>query len=385
VPQPKFQLYKHIKISGKWRYCRAAIYSNGKVKPHVVVVGAQEEEHEEGSSCIRHKKSWIEAGAEPLAAQRMRSKLVDQTEYTTVQPLPFAKGTLLPEALDNYLSDLEALGRTDGTLATYRRDITPFVQNCKAVCVGDVARQGLIEYMRWQRKQPIPQRKHANPERTYHNRLINVRSFLNAFGVTKLFRRGEYRKRYHEKKVVAHPETELSVLYSHAGAEDWFLLDFFIGSMARDHEAYGCQYGDLTGTILTIRGKQHKTRTVEISQRLANSINRRRKTTKSELLLPQKSDPTKPDKHLLRRLQNIAKRAKATFHTELHKLRKTGASRRNLSGVSLPTLMQELGQESLATTQDYLDDVRKEEEIKKAVADSDYVPKPRLVSGTGGN
>jgi site-specific recombinase XerD len=118
---------------------------------------------------------------------------------------------------------------------------------------------------------------------------------------------------------------------------------------------------------------------------LANSINRRRKTTKSELLLPQKSDPTKPDKHLLRRLQNIAKRAKATFHTELHKLRKTGASRRNLSGVSLPTLMQELGQESLATTQDYLDDVRKEEEIKKAVADSDYVPKPRLVSGTGGN
>jgi hypothetical protein len=53
--QPKFQLYKHIKISGKWRYCRAAIYSNGKVKPHVVVVGGQEEKHEEGSYCIRHK------------------------------------------------------------------------------------------------------------------------------------------------------------------------------------------------------------------------------------------------------------------------------------------------------------------------------------------
>ena len=32
MPHPKFQLYKHIKITGKWRYCRAAIYSNGKVK-----------------------------------------------------------------------------------------------------------------------------------------------------------------------------------------------------------------------------------------------------------------------------------------------------------------------------------------------------------------
>ncbi len=48
--------------SGKWRYCRAAIYSNGKVKPHVVVVGGQEEKHEEGSYCIRNKKSRIEAG-----------------------------------------------------------------------------------------------------------------------------------------------------------------------------------------------------------------------------------------------------------------------------------------------------------------------------------
>jgi hypothetical protein len=57
MPQPKFQLYKHIKISGKWRYCRAAIYSNGKVKPHVVVVSGQEEKHEEGSYCIRATKN----------------------------------------------------------------------------------------------------------------------------------------------------------------------------------------------------------------------------------------------------------------------------------------------------------------------------------------
>jgi hypothetical protein len=64
MPQPKFQLYKHIKINGKWRYCRAAIYSNGKVKPHVIVVGRQEEKYEEGSYCIRYKESWIEGGTD---------------------------------------------------------------------------------------------------------------------------------------------------------------------------------------------------------------------------------------------------------------------------------------------------------------------------------
>jgi integrase len=62
--------------------------------------------------------------------------------------------------------------------------------------------------------------------------------------------------------------------------------------------------------------------------------------------------------------------------TELHKLRKTGASRRYLTGVPLPTLMEELGHESLAVTQDYLVDVKKAD-TKKAVADADFIPKPK--------
>jgi hypothetical protein len=42
--------------------------------------------------------------------------------------------------------------------------------------------------------------------------------------------------------------------------------------MARDHEAYGkYRHPDLTGTTLTLYGKQNKTRTVEITQRLADA------------------------------------------------------------------------------------------------------------------
>ena len=47
-------------------------------------------------------------------------------------------------------------------------------------------------------------------------------------------------------------------------------------------------------------------------------------------------------------------------------------------------LMGELGHESLAVTQICLADM-KIEEMKKAVADADFVPKPRLVSGTNGD
>jgi hypothetical protein len=95
MPHPKFQLYKHIKISGKWRYCRAAIYSNGKVKPHVIVVGGQEEKHEEGSYCIRHKN--LGSKLAPIRSQHSECAASSLSNRNTrkVQPLAFTTGTLL--------------------------------------------------------------------------------------------------------------------------------------------------------------------------------------------------------------------------------------------------------------------------------------------------
>src|SRR5258707_12291829 len=95
----------------------------------------------------------------------------------------------------------------------------------------------------------------------------------------------------------------------------------------RDHEAYGkYRHPELTGTTLTLYGKHHKTRTVEINQRLADAIRERRKRSNSKALFVNRNG--KPDKHLLRKLQNIAKKAGPKFHTELHKSPKTRASRR---------------------------------------------------------
>jgi len=42
MAQPRFTLYKHIKVGRTWRYCRAAVAVNNKVKPHIVVVGGTE-------------------------------------------------------------------------------------------------------------------------------------------------------------------------------------------------------------------------------------------------------------------------------------------------------------------------------------------------------
>jgi len=70
----------------------------------------REEKHEEGSYLIRHKKSWIEAGTDPLEAQRMRSELVDQIEYAAVQPVAMKNSTPLAQASEKYFANLEARG-----------------------------------------------------------------------------------------------------------------------------------------------------------------------------------------------------------------------------------------------------------------------------------
>jgi integrase len=379
VAKPKFTLYKHVKIDGEWRYCRATVASNNKVKPHIVLVGGAEERHDDGSYCVRHKNQWIDVGNDPAEALRLRTKMSEQEDSSDPRPVA-AKGTALAAASEKYFSNLEARGVDAGRIRTYRSAVDPFVKTCKKELIEQVEKQDMIDFMGWLRKQPLPRRRHSNPERTYNNKVGHVAIFLKAFGVSKLLKKNEYPK-YRKKQIVAHTDDELGLLYSHADPEEWFLLDFFLGTMARDAEAANCRYTDLTGTTVTLFGKQRKTRTAEITPRLAAAIEDRGKRSKSEYLFPNRSG--RPDQHLLRRLQRLAKRAGAKFHTELHKLRKTGASRRYRAGVLLMTLMGELGHESLAVTQIYLADV-KMEETKKAVADADFVPKPRLV-GTNGD
>jgi integrase len=282
--------------------------------------------------------------------------------------------TPVADAVQKYFDNLAAMGKDEKSIRTYRYAINGFVRSYKKPYIEDYERQDLIDYMGWLRKQPRKERKHANPDRTYFNKVSHVAIFLKACGVRPALKASEY-PRYHEKKVVAHTDEELLLLYGAADAEETFLLDFFIGSMARDHEAHGCRYRDLTGTTLTLYGKQDKTRTVEISPRLALAIRERgeaaMKNGGPELLFPNGNG--RPNTHLLDDLQGLAERAGAKFHTELHKLRKTGASRRYRAGELLPTLMQELGHEDLSTTQRYLSDV-KPEATKQAVAAADFIP-----------
>jgi integrase len=376
-----YTIYRRVKTEKGWRYQRAAFHSNGKII----------NDGTDGKFYFAHEGKWIPAGThDALKAQSKRLELIAGeigsaalAAEKPAEPTLVVGRMTLKAASEKYFSNLEAQGKDLKTIRTYRAAVDPFVANCKTAYVEDVTKQDLIDYMGFLRKQPVPVRKHGNPNRTYANKIGHCAIFLKAFGVTKLLKKSEYPK-FHQKKIVAHTDEELALLYQHANDEERFLLDFFIGTMARDAEAHKCKYRDLTGTTLTLYGKQNKTRTVEISPRLAASIAERRKTSKHELLFV--NGEGNPNQHLLRDLQDLAKRAGAKFHCELHKLRKTGASRRYAANpAGLTTLMYALGHNSLSTTQVYLADVTLND-TKKAVAAADFIPKLKIVrTGTDGD
>jgi hypothetical protein len=86
MAQSKFTLYKYIKLAdGSWRYCKAAFYSNGKIKLNRCIIGGKEEEHPEGSYYLYHKKSWMPVGADALEAQRQRNARLDYEELRRLQ------------------------------------------------------------------------------------------------------------------------------------------------------------------------------------------------------------------------------------------------------------------------------------------------------------
>jgi hypothetical protein len=65
---------------------KAAFYSNGKIKPNVVIVGKDpkgkpvEQTHAEGKYVMNHKGAWLDAHTDALEAQRRRNTLLDLEE-----------------------------------------------------------------------------------------------------------------------------------------------------------------------------------------------------------------------------------------------------------------------------------------------------------------
>lgn len=384
-----------------------AYHPNGKIKAgHAVIAGQEVRVSEVMHYAIRFtedgKRRIENAGRDPVEAQNaayrketeLRAKRLEfAIAVPGVNPTTRNTGkTPVADAVKKYFANLEARGLDHKSIKACRKAVDEFVASYKKPFIEDYEPQDMIDFMGYLRKQPVPKRKHGNADRTYNNKCSHVAIFLKACGVKPGLKKSEY-PQFSEKVVTAHTDEELEFLYGHSDAEETFLLDYFLGCGFRDAEASHAEYSDLKGNVIEVKRKpwvtspaypkgfhpkKHHCRTVAIPQSLADSIRARGKASGSKLIFP--NGGGNPNLHLLRDLQTIAERNGAEFHTELHKLRKTWATRLAVNGVPLHELRRMLGQKSLAVTQKYLADVDLTQgKMREAVETAAYVPKPKLV------
>ena len=227
-------------------------------------------------------------GKTPAEAQAGRTELLAKQTYqkTTGKALETPKqeseptGTPLDEAVEKYFTNLQNQGKDPKTVRSYRVAVNSFVSQCKKTYVEHIEKQDILDFMGWLRKQPVPERKHSNPERTYANKVGHLAIFLKSVGKPRLLNKNEY-PQYEEKEVKAHGDRELELLFSRANPEQRFLLDFALGSGFRDGEISHAEYEDLRDdNIIEVKRKpdlkwhpkKHHRREVKISQTLAEEI-----------------------------------------------------------------------------------------------------------------
>ncbi len=380
MAQRKAKLYQRLRTKGfPWVVCDMA--KNGSPKPHPDAFQFGIRYTIDGRRKL-HTAAPLDEAVTMLKAANVRLYANQNGVQMPGRPgseMP-ASRTTIADAVTTYFQNLIAQGKDPKTIRTYRVAVDGFVASCSKTYIDQIEKQDLFDYMTWLRRQPATKRKHSNPDRTYNNKLSHTVIFLKAFGKERLLKKSEY-PAFEEKTVSAHTDAELTTLYSHADENERFLLDFFLGSADRDGEAAHAEFSDLKGIVLEIKRKphlnwkpkQHHCRKITLPQSLADCIRKREKKSDSPLLFP--NGDGLPNLHLLRDLQNLAKKAGAEFHTELHKLRKTAATRWAVAGMPVHVIQRLLGHKSLETTQRYLADVDLSgDAMQKAVEAAQFKP-----------
>ncbi|HEV2134820.1 MAG TPA: tyrosine-type recombinase/integrase [Terracidiphilus sp.] len=226
-------------------------------------------------------------------------------------------------------------------------------------------------------------------DRTSYNIMQAVSTFLirNENGVAKSVLR---EMEFEPTEVITYSKEELKRFFIACDEEEELLFKFFLHSMARDMEVANCEVRDLNfdKNILHICPKPH--RNFRLKGKRSGQAKKGRKVPIPALFMARMNEFCKGkrprdlifsngkggvEQHFLRRCERIAKRAGLNWQDfDLHRWRKTGATRHHENGVSVRKIQAWLGHESLEVTLDYLgvddaaDDISQEQVNNGALA-----------------
>jgi integrase/recombinase XerD len=352
---------------------------------------------QEGEYYLRYAGKWEAVGSDPLLAldaKAAKEKLLRDVERGVV-PITEALPHLNPPAEEARLSVGAAISTylTTGkaaqkdwrkhTLQCYALALKLFTESCQKTYMHEIVGDDLRVFKVYLRKQETTFGTKIDP-RTVYNHFNNAVSFLNTYNRTNLIPQSEW-PIYEEKEVVHYEPEVMTQLLKFADVEETDVLEFFLGVGFRNGEGTHIEWPDVDLRNKEVhiyskrerfdwRVKDSQQRIIGISDRLAERLTVRRERHPGNGLVFGNSKGN-PDKHLLRVIKRVALRAglncgrcvgtherkRVSCSTYpvcrrwiIHTLRKTWATFQARIGTPLPTIKDDLGHSSLATTQKYL-------------------------------
>lgn len=287
---------------------------------------------------------------ESLGAKISRN-LALPTPRSKPQPIAQINGLMLDAAIDKYLENVAT--KSSKTSSGYRYTLQQFYASTGNSLLSSVTTQQLYDFVGYLRREGLG-------DRTIHNRVGEVVTFLRHFGIKEV----TIRVKYVEQKVRAYRPDELRTLFAAADDEETLLFQFFLCTGAREQEVMHVEWSDIdfVDGLFTVKAKEHWTpkdyeeREIPLPDFLVAALKKRMLTTKGKLIFPNLVDgEQRLDGHMLRKLKYLAKRAGLKGEFKLHKFRKTYATLQHRDGVDARTIQKRLGHSALETTLAYLE------------------------------
>jgi len=366
VANREVNLTKRVQTTHGWRYCRALLAANGRLKPDVVVVNGKEERHHEGAYYLewREGAKRVRLSVGKDAADASARRLRKEAELNAVNngvAVASENGQdghrLLAAAVSEYLEET-TLTKKPKTLAAYTTALTYFTESCPKLVLEEIERKDLLKFCAFLRdvKEQAP--------RSCWNKFANVMSFLKANGIRGLVKKNDW-PCYTEEEPEIYESEELDKLLAACDEEERLWYEFFLMTGMREQEVMYTYWSDVNVAHATVRvshkpdrawtPKAYKEREIPIPAKLVKSLKAWKVKADKTCGLVFPTAGCKPKLDFLDCLKAVAERAQLDQgNFWLHKFRATFATRCLWAGVDLRTVQQWLGHSDMESTMRYL-------------------------------
>jgi integrase len=276
-------------------------------------------------------------------------------------------------------SELISMKRKSRSIESYMGSIQCFIKSYNKATIDEITRKDVLTFIDWMGAN-LEKREGGHPNNTYRNKLRDLKIFLKNFNIVMPLESKDWPKEIEKKKEKYSTDVVNRMMKATKNEDEKDLLSFLLKTGFRDDEVAHAQYKDINFKQATInvhykpefdwtpKDNEPRKEDIVLESRLVERMRARMtryKAKPADLIFP--NSVGRPNEHLIRIVQRVAKRAKIEGRIGLHKFRKTfGTIVAKEKGLEQARIW--LGHDDVSTTQAYLaSDEMTTEQSRKAV------------------